>query len=200
MYSEAKMTYKSQNNFGETSERKNAYSLVEMLVTLIVVNIIIVMMANILVTSFKISILAQERSMAREELTNTVNLIRRDLRNASIIVELIDSGGDDTSIYKGISLHTDLEYIKWVTCGDDNTQICRYIIGADGTSETPNYISTPKLKITKFEITDMQDAGLSGNDRQATISLLITADHSREELNIKNLYRQVNISTRNFPL
>ncbi|MBD3363092.1 hypothetical protein GF362_05210 [Candidatus Dojkabacteria bacterium] len=171
-----------------------AYSLLEVLVTLLIVNIILLMVSQILVISLRLSVQAQERSFAREELTNIINLIKADIRNADNLMN------DCTNSNSCTLMKTSAE-IMWHLCDANNDGVDDQICKDNITSGNTEYISNEKLIIdpNTFSFLEVSSGGAGGNIRDR-ISILITisADHRNEDLEITNLYRQVIISTRNF--
>lgn len=174
-----------------TSNKKNrgGYSLLEMLVTLLIVNVIILMVSQVLVISLKISIQSHERSFAREELTNLTNLIRRDIRNSNGIKKCSDT----TCI-----MIKDVEQITWRIC-DNPDSICKIVTDTSG-NETIVYETDPKLIITGIIFEEITSGATGTIDTQKSILLTVKARHSYETVNIDNLYRQVIVSTRNYDL
>lgn len=171
---------------------KKAYSLLEVLITLVIVNIILLMVSNILVLSLKISIQAHERSKAREELTNIVNLIRRDIRNANSVTQIENESE--------LKLNAQVQNLIWKPCEGSPDQICKYITTVGNPNLIETYRSHQRLKITDLSFIE-QESDLYGGYVNYQISILMTiqADHTIESYNIHNLYRQVLISTRNYP-
>jgi prepilin-type N-terminal cleavage/methylation domain-containing protein len=172
--------------------RKKAFSLLEVLVTLVIVNIILLMVSQILVISLKLSIQAHERSKAREDLTTIVNMIRRDVRNANSVKQ-IDPANE-------LSINAQVQNITWKLCGDEATRICRHIFNTKTNLEEVTFQSNARLNISDISFIDQSSDAFGGDiHHQLSILFTIQAEHSVESYNIKNLYRQVLISTRNFP-
>ena len=167
----------------------------EVLVTLLVVNILILMLSNILVITLRISLEINERSAAREEMSDTLNRMKRDIRNANIISEdcLGLSGGGTCSVEKSG------ESVIWDTITADGvTQIRRR--SDTGSGYQTNFITGDKLNYTTLLFQDTGGGAFTGPSGASKASILITmtADHTQENIEITNLYRQVVISTRNY--
>lgn len=170
---------------------RKGYSLLEMLVTLIIVNILILMLSNILIISLRTSVEIRERSAIREELTTILNLMKSDIRNASLIHNdcIEEEGSDICTITKNADTFT------WQLCPvEDHMGICKMDVAGERTFEQ----TSSRLSITSLTFHNISNFINPDSVSKTTLMITITADHSQEGSNIKNIYRQATISTRNF--
>ncbi len=166
--------------------RRAGYSLLEVLVTLLIVNIVVLMLSNIMVISIKSSIKIGERSFTREELTTISNKIKKDIRNTGTVEDdCLLTGGSDTC-----TLNQDVEIVRWSKCSDS---ICRYTLDPNDGQYKVTFQSSPKIVIDTLSFQEQPTEATN------TVSLLvtITANHSNPNLDLNNLYRQFIITTRN---
>lgn len=188
---------KTRLNKNQQLKLNKGYSIMEMLVTLLVVNILILMLSNILILSLRISLEINARSTAREEMTNITGLIKRDIRNANSVSPSCLNGSSNCIVEKGF------ETVQWSVCPSlDGSfqQICKFELN-------PQTLSQSGIKFRSSNTMDYQtlvfqnasvNTGGSNNSPQATILITLTGSHTSENVDIKDLYRQVIVSTLNF--
>lgn len=193
---------------------KKAFSLVETLITLIVVSIIILMLSNVLAITLKVSVLARERSHIKNETANMFDKLDRDVSNAEYVY--ISDPADPSN---GVIIIETADYrVRWERCTDSiaadpvtNGSLCQYYCAIDLANSTLddsicpptpangrrlNYITSSKLEIESFRVEEI-DAGLE-NQRIKSAVVTIKAKHARESLEISNIYKQITISSNNF--
>ncbi|MCA9386654.1 hypothetical protein KC669_01325 [Candidatus Dojkabacteria bacterium] len=163
--------------------KKEAFSLVEMVISIGIVSIIIVIFFNSLLISLSVTVKNTARSNMREEITSIASLIQRDVRQADL-VDISNCSGDSCEII------VDQERVTWYLCG---TSICK----EDGSS-TIIFQSESDIEFTTFTF----EPGFVQDPTQAKNNILITlvADHTNNALEINNIIRQVSVSTRNYEL
>ncbi len=171
------------------STKKRAYSLLEIIVSLLIVSIIIVMLTNILFLSLDISKKSFARTSIRESQSEILRKIEKDIRNAHFIEQCAGENENAMCI-----VELDKKYY-WTTCQNEqgNMTICKKInLGTPNeqiVEELPNYI---KVDLLSFE----QDPG--NNAEKRTIVVTTSFSHVQEEYSILNQIRQIIISTRNY--
>ncbi len=172
--------------------KRKGYSLLEMLITLLIVNIITLMLSNILVISLRTSLEIRERSASREELTTIINLMKRDARNSDSVNCLVNNSQ--------CTFTKENEAIIWKICPVDGiNHICQEKVEIP----PPNSVlfrSSSRLNITNLKFVTLSQAQAERENTQDVISITITADHTNETLDIRNLYRQAVVATRNYTL
>lgn len=178
------------------SKQKKAYSLLEVIVSLAIVSFAIVTLINFLIISLRLNVVSLSRSVIREELNNIGTLLTRDIRNADLILDCGNTASQSISaecsyISKG-TIYT------WQMCSDPSLQnrICKYRLDADSNPVSTEFTSVSNAKINQFSFS----RGFTGieNNSSINIIILISADHVNETLNIRNLYRETSVSTRNY--
>lgn len=196
---------KGNNN---QTKHNRGYSILEMVITLLIANVIILMLSNILVISLKLSAKTQQQSNAREEITNIANQIKRDIRNANKILTTAEAkivfpsltgencqGGTCVLSAAG-------KVITWQmrggNCGVASTP-CNRIYRYEGTTtQNTTFTSADNINFTEFKFENAGDEIVSRD--QASFLVTIKGDHIDKQLDIPQLFRQVAISTRNYKL
>jgi prepilin-type N-terminal cleavage/methylation domain-containing protein len=168
------------------SNSRKGYSLLEVVVSLGIIGILITMLFNVLIVTLNISFKLLTYSFVREEISNVVSLVSRDLRNADRIVSC---GVEEAPNVCQIVLNG--SFVSWEICG---TGFCRYVT-TNGTKNL-EYRTSAVIQVNQitFQL-DLQDSTIKNN-----MLMTIVAQHTNQSLNINNIYRQVSISTRNYDL
>lgn len=194
-----------------------AFSLVETLITLIVVCIIIIMLTNVLSITLKVSVLTSERSHIKNELSNIFQKLDRDVSNAEYVH--IDTD------HNVLIIETTDHRIRWETCKNEhptlasiseNLSLCQYYcaitpddLGNDtcNTNRRLQTISSPKLVIDSFIVDEINSTSSFENQRIKSAVITIKAEHFTDKVNeenpqrglrIKNIFKQISISSNNF--
>lgn len=168
------------------NKKYKAFSLLEILITLVIVSIVMVMLSNVLFMTLDVSRKIYARSVVREEQNNLLTKLEKDIRNARLIK---DCSGEDANAR--CVIHLQYEYI-WQGCMDQTTKnlsVCK--ISKDGeileqTSEN--------IKVDNFRI----EQGIVDSEGKKTIIVTLVVSHVDDQLGINNQTRQLVISTRNF--
>jgi len=175
-----------QNKF-EVRKLK-AFSLIELTVSMAIVGVIMAMLSNVLVNSIVVSQKSIGRSFVREEITDISDRISNDLREAARILEC-----EGELVNALCRVESTEGTITWEMCPatTGELQICKKDV--DGNIL---FLSSPNLKVTGFTFEQGFDIG--GNAVKKNIVLTIVGDHANAAFNVKNILRQVSISTRNY--
>ncbi len=201
-------------------QRKKAYSLIEMLVTLVITSIIMMGLISLLATILKISAMSHNRSKTREDLVNFSLEFEKDLRNASKVG--ICEGNEENFVCE---IYTNALY-RWTSCPREEPDfckqgtvcdtkgvevtMCKYLIDNDG-----NTIGEPLLKfdntynlekfgvvmIAQDKLSDQQSDQENSNKEFTTkkiMSFTAIVSHPNSRYKINNIVRQSFISTKNF--
>lgn len=183
------------------SKNKKAFSLLELLVTIVIFGILVVMLVDVLILNLRVSRMISLRSRIRSELSEISLLIRRDLRNSSNVVagrcgNILAEFNDKPGCVFVVANKT----FAWVLGdglnGCPDKKICRLEEKA-GVMEL-NYISsdlyTINLDKTTFEIQEYTD---SKDTLNAILLITLYIDIVDQELDIAPQIRQITVSTRN---
>jgi prepilin-type N-terminal cleavage/methylation domain-containing protein len=195
------------------NKKLKGFSLVETLVTLVVVGIIIIMLTNVLSITLRVSVLASERSLVKDEMSTMLQKLDRDVSNAEYI--FIDPAATGTD--SGAIIIETTEYrSRWQRCPNDNPNLqagntfslCQTYCQIDNTDldstsctaagARRNFISTPKLVIESFRVEEITSTTAFDNQRIKSAVVTIKARHAVESLGIINIYKQITISSNNF--
>jgi prepilin-type N-terminal cleavage/methylation domain-containing protein len=171
---------------------KKAYSLLEVIISLAIVGMAITIMFNFLILSLQVSLSSFARSFIREEISNNLALISRDIRNAD---KINNCGQND--IANSCEIILDGEKIVWSKCGQGSTQICKDKILPTG--EIVNlFTSSSNFIVSSLDFVQ----GYLANTSNTKINIIVTisGDHANKSLKVKNIIKQSSISTRNYEL
>jgi type II secretory pathway pseudopilin PulG len=168
------------------NQRKKAYSLLEVTVSLGVVAVATVIMINFLVLSLRISLITLGRSFVREEISNISLVISRDIRNASSIIDCGTMSSNTCTFEQTSGVY------RWYLC--DTTRVCKdKVVGGVGQNI---YKSSSSISINYFNF--VTGYAQNNNNERITIIMTISASHTNESLDVDNVIRQTTISTRNY--
>ncbi len=168
--------------------RKTGFSLLEMTVSLGIIAVIMVMLTNILIISLTVSSKTAARGLVREETSNVLANIKRDIRNAQLIEECL--GENETASCEGtLALSGSF---RWGMCDNDNgtKAICKYDKDGNIEEKTPDSININKL---------LFDVGFDKTQDKRTVLVTIVSSYKIEGLNVQNIIQQTSVSTRNYP-
>ncbi|MBL8014841.1 MAG: prepilin-type N-terminal cleavage/methylation domain-containing protein [Candidatus Doudnabacteria bacterium] len=168
-----------------------AFSLMEMVVTMAIIAIIMVMLSNVLINSIVISQRSIARSFIREEVATVLDLIAIDIRKATTI------GACDGSL-----LAANCDFVigtaySWEMCDDPGGSTVKVICKRDAQGNIL-YSTSPSLQIDTFRFE--QGYGLVGSARERNVLVTIVGSHVNTKLSIRNVVSQVAISSRNYYL
>lgn len=169
--------------------RKNGYSMLEVIVSLAITAVSVFMMMNILIVGFKLNIESLSKSYVREEVTNLSSLILRDIRNADRVT---DCGT--------LSFRKSCEFVRagkfrWGECPDDDNKICKIKIDDEGTEEIV-FESPPNLVFNIDFILTAEDSEFTPEN--VSVLLTIVGNHIATSASGVNVISQISITTRNF--
>ncbi len=195
---------------GSKNHNKGAYSLLELLVTLVITSIIMIALITLFTNVLRLSAISYGRAEAREELVNFLEEFEKDLRNASQVGTcegFIVAGESDSSFL--CEFVTDAEY-RWASCPKP----------AVGSSGLPSICSSNNfdcrpggLTICKYRgdelisnfnyFYNIEQFGVSGfstntDSSNQTLSVVGVVSHPNQTFEINNIVRQSVVSTKNF--
>jgi prepilin-type N-terminal cleavage/methylation domain-containing protein len=168
------------------TNQQKGYSLLEVLITLVIVAILIVMLSNIMIMGIKSSLKIQARSQVREEISKIEKLIKQDLRNSANL-------GSDCTQEESCTIHKDSQVYKWYLC--EGNRICRDTLDPNTNTFVPQFKSSSKIEIDQFSV---QQISTATTPNASTMAITIIGGHSVESLDISNIYRQFIISPRTY--
>lgn len=186
-----------------SDKRKKAFSLTEVMVSMVVFSALIFTFTQLIISAMSISNDIYQRGRFRENVLDVMDAIRRDIRNASKV--------EDCNA-KTCKITVEKVYI-WTTCAaDDNTQtaICKYEETSPG-NNTLIKKSSPDIYINSldFKLIPVDSAQVTDNNINST-SVIVTLtsapiNTAADKTNIvqgRVLFdvRQSVISTRNVKL
>jgi len=168
-------------------KNKKGYSILEVVVSLAIIAIMMVMLTNVMVISLTVSAKTSARANAREEVSNILANMKRDIRNAEVIKSC--SGDNDSAICEGILSISGA--FTWGLCTEnDGTKIvCKKDRNGVIIESTPSHINIDTLSF---------DVGFDETPDRRTIIVTIIASNESAKLNVKNVIQQTSISTRNY--
>lgn len=172
------------------TKKLNAFSLMEMVVTMGILAIVISMLSNVLINSILISQRSIARSFIREEVANIIDRLALDIRSASQIG--VCEGEMEGFLCEIIGAERSI----WRVCdyeGDGFFQVCKE--DSDGNIL---YSSSPMLRLDQFVVDGGFETSASSSQRNILITLV--GGHANESYAINNLIQQVAISSRNYIL
>lgn len=185
----------------QSTTRLKAYSILEVLITLALFGVLIAMLSNILLLNFKTSRQVAYRSKIREELSELVSLIQRDMRNADYVV-LAECGNgqliNNQATVDGCKM-SHVEEFVWVNqtyqaCRDSSIVDINRICKIDSSGNVI-YKTSDEIQIDQINF-DILTEGLDG--KQATIIITLIASAANPNWEVDNQVRQITVSTRNF--
>lgn len=197
-----------------TNKNINAYSLLEMLITLVVFAVLMTMIIQVLILGIESGRQIAARSKVRGDLSEISIMIRRDFRNSSKIIDSFCGDNinlnniDGTRVVSGTSAcFYNLSGINyaWVQGDTGNicpeNKLCKFKQNITGDYEL-FYQSSDILKfnpnLTKFEI-NLINSGSTNEPTQGVILASLVADISDDvDVEVATQYRQVSVFTRNF--
>jgi len=163
----------------------------EILVTMTIFGVIIVLLTQILILNVELSQKTFMRARIREEISEVLTLIQRDIRNAYYI----DECGLDTDTGENRCQIGHVKEFTWTdACPNESVdKICKINSANQLQYETSDEV---KIESLNFEI------GLSSGEdgTKSTIVVTILASSSNEAFDVKNQVRQLVVSTRNYSL
>lgn len=173
--------------FNKLIKNKRGYSLLEIVVSLAIIAVMMVMLTNIMVISLTVSAKTSARANTREEISNILANMKRDIRNAELIKNC--TGVDDGAVCEGILAVSGA--FSWGICAEEDgtKMVCKRDRDGNITESTPSHINIDKLSF---------DVGFDKTLDKRTIIVTIVASNESERLNVKNVIQQTSISTRNY--
>jgi prepilin-type N-terminal cleavage/methylation domain-containing protein len=179
---------KSERNKKPVNLRKPGYflgySLLEVLVVLAIVSIIMVMMTNILTMTLEISRKSFARSITREQQTNILTHIEKDIRNSRYI-------GNCQGVDAAVSCEVALDKVyTWTTCErGEGFYVCK----KDSEGNIVEGLSDDVI-VNKFTM----EPGLSDALGRKSILITLVVSYHDPEMEVENQVRQIIVSTRNY--
>jgi prepilin-type N-terminal cleavage/methylation domain-containing protein len=180
------------------NKTKQGFSLLEMLVSLGIISIMLVLLSNVLIISLKISARSSARGLVREEISDLLSIVRKDIRNADYVQSCsgtLSSGGTPTcTMFTGTA-------VVWTVCpkvsptptstggSTSAMDICKKDAAGNIIERSPG-----NLNITEFSF----EEGFSESENTKVILVTIIASHSNSSLSVANIVQQTSITTRNY--
>jgi prepilin-type N-terminal cleavage/methylation domain-containing protein len=199
----------------------SGFSLIETLVTLAIFGILMAMLSQVLILNLQVSRKISARTTIREELTQVVGLIQRDMRNADAI--LIEKCGNNVELSNSVNNHEDrgceliqTDHVSWVLSNDDpgfgcenniyNTNIdvkalCKLNLSPNPQDPTVMYKTSPLISIKNLSIeieSLMDENDETGKPSKGLLIITIEAEASNPKWDVNNQIRQIIVTTRNF--
>lgn len=179
------------------TKKLKAYSLLELLISLAIIAVATTVMINFLVISVRITVRSLARSFVREEISSSVLLIARDIRNSDRVINIDCPTTGSTTCEIRLTLNG--EIYRWSKCADATTnRVCKDKYNNSTGNFDNVYTSSQNVNIDYMSI----DYGYSLVNNNAEINILVTlqASHARPALEISNVIRQSSASTRNYTI
>jgi prepilin-type N-terminal cleavage/methylation domain-containing protein len=171
---------------------KKAYSLVELLVAMAVIGILLIMFSQLTISFITLSHDNYVRNKFREGLTDVMDAIKRDIRNA----DQIDTCEDSTCTI------THASKVIWQICDDDLEAICKVDAATfDVIKKTADNIFVKALTFEMIPVGGDDNGTLSNASILVTIEAIpLGSEEDREKARQDELFidvRQIIVSTRN---
>ncbi len=174
-------------------QKKKGFSLLEMLVSLGIISVMLVLLSNVLVISLKVSAKSSARGLVREEISELLATVRKDIRNADFVQSCsgsLSSGTPTCTMFTGTS-------VKWTVVPKTPTStdpspgfaIVKQDAAGNIISRSPD-----NLRVSEFSF----EEGFSESENTKVILVTIIASHTNSGLNVSNLIQQTSITTRNY--
>lgn len=178
------------------TKKIKAYSILEILVTLVIFGILSVFLMQSLFNNLTISSRISARSQIRSELDQTLSLMEKDFRNAEDI-NTKKCGITNNEIIGGVSclgrcvLNTNEGLITWCFSSNDK-KIYKFV------GNTTVYKSSDLFDVTTVDFTVNVEQDIVGKDFTPYANILVTVNAENNALGITNQIRQLSITTRNY--
>lgn len=184
-------------NFNKTKKNsKKGYSLIELLVSMAIFSVLLVVLNQVLFSAIKISYNNYIRGLYRESVTELLDYMKRDIRNANLI--------ESCTLTNCTIKHE--KTVRWSLCTNDQDSICRYESSDDInftlTKKSSRFIFIEDLKFESLEVNQsQQQSSYTDNTIIITIEAVpVGSDVDKEKAQQKQLpidIQQSIISTRN---
>ena len=182
---------KYKTKTGIKPKHLQAFSLIELTVSMAIIGIIMAMLSNVLVNSIIISQKSIARSFIREEISNITDQILNDVRDSTNVGQC--DGVNETA---KCVVSTDVGIVTWQTCADPTTaklRVCK--IDAQGANL---FTSSSNLELTQLSFSTGFDD--SSNAVKKNVIITVIGGHVNQAFNVHNVLRQESVSTRNYIL
>ncbi|MFQ5492622.1 MAG: PilW family protein [Candidatus Dojkabacteria bacterium] len=184
------------------SKLMKGFSLVETLITLAIFGILMAMLSQILIINISISRKTFARSRIRDEMSELVTLIQRDIRNAKIIGECGEKTEGSETFTECQIYHAE-EFVWTDNCPDEGEvqRLCKLtVVDPAIPGDVPDVLfqTSDLINVDDFGL----EVGLSQGDdgTKSTILVTVLASSANENFEVNNQVRQIAVSTRNFTL
>lgn len=176
-------------------KKHKAFSLLETLITLAIFGILMAMLTQVILINLQVSRKTFARSRVREEISELITLIQRDVRNADLIKDCGQSTVSGIVVNSCAISHVE-EFVWTDKCPNETStlnRVCKLDL-----SGNPIFITSDFLNFSKFSF----ETGTSSTKTGAQQIILVTlvANTVNPSFEVNNQVRQVAVSSRNYTL
>jgi len=165
------------------------------MISLAIIAVATVVMINFLIVSVEITVSTLARSFVREEVTDSVILMARDVRNADEVLT-VDCDNPTGATCTMEFIMSGQKY-RWNKCVDGSAyRVCKDVWNTTTSSYDNVFESSKSVNIDYMDISFGYSE--STNNTEANLLFTIAASHARTSLNITNVIKQSSASTRNY--
>ncbi|GAB4284868.1 MAG: hypothetical protein Kow0081_2310 [Candidatus Dojkabacteria bacterium] len=166
-------------------KKKKAFSLVEVTVSLAIIGIILLIFFNSIITAARVSIESISKSRVREEFTNVLALVSKDIRNADRL-ENCFSGGTECIMVQNNDL------VRWELCEES---VCRY----ENNNLSFRTSAKSRIETFTFERGYIPEASAT-NSTRTNVLVTIIGEYNSQQVDSGKIFRQLSVSTRNYEI
>lgn len=179
-----------------------AYSIIELIISMAIIAIATGVLLSSLIYGFRLNVNAIARTFVREEISNVVSLIGRELRNADRIIlcagDYRKEANQDIS-NAGLCMYAKEGIIyQWSICEIEPgiISICQYRVDATLATLSLAYQISSNVNIDRL----IFESDVNNNSKDGNILITIIGSHSNSNLSITNVFSQISATTRNFEI
>lgn len=164
----------------------HAYSILELIVSLGIISFLVLSFFTVITNGLRISSQNIARNTIREEISNLLSMISRDIRSADFI-DLTKCTNQTCEI------QTSQKRISWEICED---KICKYsyLNGIKNLDQKSS--ETLSVSLFIFDVISPSTSSIS----KTSVYVSIAGSHVNPDRKVTNVFRQTNVSTRNYEI